>query len=249
MQPERAQALDLKNDPAMRDWAVHFVGRARTSATPLPSEFVEWPASRRLASILWTGTVRGYPAPQAFGRIAAFSDVSAAELVNAFAGGLNSNGACEPWALVVRRDLLWDAGVRPVLYVDQDEASDFQVAVGRIRGQAWQSLVQPTRLTWTPSTSKRDWTHEREWRMCWSSDEPAPALDISSAAVAVVVGESGWSPDRAWPNDEPLTPPYAATRHTLQYTVMRWLYRAQTQDLVDDGRLVVPPLAPQAAGR
>ena len=82
-----AQALDLVNDPALRHWAVHFAGRARTAGTPLPAELAPWPAARRLASILWTGTVRGYPAPQTYGRIAAFSDVSAAELLNTFSGG------------------------------------------------------------------------------------------------------------------------------------------------------------------
>ncbi|WP_410605816.1 hypothetical protein [Amycolatopsis sp. lyj-90] len=57
--------------------------------------------------------------------VAAVSDLSAAELETAFTRGLNTRGRFEPWAVVLDRHLAWQAGFRPVMYVDAEREWGF----------------------------------------------------------------------------------------------------------------------------
>lgn len=226
-----------EGDPALMQWAVHFTGRARSERNAVPVMVGHLNSEQRLASMFLTGWAYGFPSFQTgASSVLSFSDVSAAELRNSFAQGLNGQGRCEPWALVLRRDRLWDLGVRPALYVDEDRSSWYSEAALAERGPGWDALVQPTRITWTPSTGKRDWLNEREWRFCWPPT-PSPArLDISKAIVGLVVGRKGWDPSSV------VSLPRAAgsvvpSRAEAVESAFRWVWDDEQGVLREDGRV------------
>lgn len=185
-----APVFDRIDDPALAERVVHFVGRRR-GQVELP-DAVPKSASERLASILSSGVLRGFPVPHSDQRpVVCASDLSAAELQAAFADGLNARGHIEPWALILRRQSLWLAGMRPVLYVSQGASRHFAAASAEIYGPGWESLVMPTN---PGQFFHEDWAHEREWRRCFDPDDPddLPELAITKPVRAIVVGERGW---------------------------------------------------------
>jgi len=177
-------------------------------------------------------------------RIVCASDVSAAELRAAFHNGINSRGAFEPWAVVLNREAAFrDAtGMRPVHYVDYRMLDRYRRACEEINGPGWGGLVVPTRL-YSRIGAPSDWTHEREWRWCASPDRE-PFLFIGSLVKAVIVGKRGWVPEWAPPGDvfSGMTP-----KDDPEYTVERWYWDPKLRDLVPDGTLAVPALAPREA--
>lgn len=183
--------------------------------------------SQRLSNILLSGYLRGFPVTGAggYGPVVAASDISPAELKHAFKSGLNTRGPVRPWAIVFHRVQMWDLGMRPVIYTEDQYASDFRKASEEIRGRGWGSLVVPTKLD---PQARNDWTHEREWRSCFPREAAAPALDITTTVRAVIVDEPKWLPS---PVTEP-HPDVAGINHPTA-TVERWHWNGQ--DLILDG--------------
>jgi hypothetical protein len=221
-------------DPAMADKVVHFVGRQRGQRTPLPAAVAHLTAEQRLANILNTRQLLGW---QVYGSrllaVACVSDLSAAELETAFARGLNRRGRLEPWAVVLDRQLAWQAGFRPVVYADGDGVEAVRAAMEQVYGPTGPALVVRTEM------GTDDWTAEREWRFCFDPPPPMswniadglvppptpPAvLELNDAVRAVIVGVSGWVP--RWPLPDPTGIPPE-----------RWLWDPTSRRLVHDGRL------------
>ena len=219
-------------DPAMADKVVHFVGRRRGS-TVVPLAVRHMSVEQRLAGILNSRQLLGWPVYQSgLVSVVCVSDLSAAELESAFARGLNARGRLEPWALVLDRQLAWQAGFRPVMYVDAEIVGAVRTALAEVLGPNGPALVVRTQM------GTDDWTAEREWRFCFDqppmvnlaagapppSPQPPSALVLNDAVRAVIVGRSGWVP--RWP-----LPP--ATGIPPE----RWLWDEGTRRLVHDGRL------------
>lgn len=197
---------------------VHFVGRARgTDPLPLPVNHLN--AEQRLAAILSTGRLRGFPV-HGTGDVPVIgaSDISPADLQAAFRTGLNERGAFEPWALVLERDLMWGAGSRPVLYVGRGDYGAVQQALHRRDGRS-RALVQRLDLL----MNRSDWTHEREWR--WIAPSHREELPVWPLLHAIIVGASGWQPP-------------ALAAHSDAHRVERWWWGGG--ELVDDGMVTEP---------
>lgn len=219
-------------DPAMADKVVHFVGRQR-GTTPLPLAVRHMSTEQRLAGILNTRQLLGWQVYQSKSlAVACVSDLSAAELETAFARGLNTRGRLEPWAVVIDRRLAWQAGFRPVMYVDAERVDEVRAAMAEVLGPDGPALVVRTAM------GADDWTAEREWRFCfappppmtWRIGDPPPppnppgVLSLNDGVRAVIVGASGWVP--RWPLPAPSGIPPE-----------RWLWDQESCRLVHDGRL------------
>lgn len=203
---------------------VHFVDRPRGAGVG-PLAVRNLSGSQRLSNILLTGYLRGFYLTGASTPIVAASDLSPAELRHAFKDGLNTRGRPFPWAIVFHRVIAWDLGMRPVIYVEDQYAYHFREATEKVRGPGWGSLVVPTELD---PQAPNDWTHEREWRFCFPRHDEDPALEITAAVRAVIVGESEWLPS---PVADP-HPDVAGTNHPT-CTVERWHWNGQ--GLIHDG--------------
>jgi hypothetical protein len=216
---------------------VHFVGRRRGEAAgqlPLGAANLATPA--RLANILIGGLLRAFPVPgSGASRVICASDISAAELVTAFACGLNTRGALEPWALVLDREAMWALGMRPVVYADLDMELVHKRALVSAKGPGWDGLVVRTEIR--PGPSRTDWTHEREWRMCFDGEAEIASTPIERAVRAVIVGQSQWTPAR------PVEAmPEVALTYSPNFQAVRWFWNGET--LTHDGCIQVTTSPP-----
>lgn len=219
-------------DPAMADKVVQFVGRQR-GTTLLPSAVRARNAEQRLAAILNSGQLLGFPVYQSgMVPVASVSDLSAAKLETAFARGLNTRGRLELWAVVLDRHLLWQAGFRPVVYAESGRVGEIRAALSEIYGPKGAAFVVRTEM------GIDDWTAEREWRFCFDppppqvvriGDPPPPpqlagVLELNDSVRAVIVGRSGWTPRWPLPVASGVPPE-------------RWFWDESGRRLVHDGRL------------
>lgn len=210
----RAFIFDEDQLPAPQ--LVHFVGRPR-GGDPLPPAVGHLDAEERLANILTTGGLTAFPVHGTNGTpVIGASDISPADLEAAFRTGLNTRGPFAPWALVLSRESMWDAGARPVIYADHVRARIVREALNSWSvGQ--EALVQRVDL----NVYRSDWTHEREWR--WLPSAGRGELQVWPQLDAVIVGQPGWQP----PN---------VHAHGDAPRVARWWYTGGS--LVDDGMIV-----------
>jgi hypothetical protein len=204
---------------------VHFVERRLGFNDSPQSAVKDLSGSQRLSNVLIGGFLRAFHViGSSSDRIVAASDISHAELHHAFRTGLNARGPVRPWAVVLRREKMWELGMRPVIYAEASVSERFRGASETIRGPGWGALVVRTELA--PQT-RNDWTHEREWRFCFPY-AAQPFVDIRTAVRAVVVGEQGWLPTPVSGLHLDLALTYFPT-----YSVERWHWNGQT--LVHDG--------------
>jgi hypothetical protein len=223
------QPVWLRTEPLL----IHFVGRPRGSSVfgQMPVQVGDLSDSQKLSNIAISALIRGFTVPgSGSNRIVSASDISPAELYWAFKYGLNTRGAYSPWAVVLDRSAMWQAGMRPVLYVDDIEAQRFQDASGAIRGDGWQALVVRTSLD--PEVRRSDWTHEREWRFCYPANVESPFLDIRRAVRAVITGEQGWEPFYS-----PVLDPAVRWTFYPTYSFSRWYWNGTA--LIDCGTIDV----------
>jgi hypothetical protein len=212
-------------DPAMADKVVHFVGRQRGTQF-LPSEVRPMSTEQRLVNILQTRTLRGFWVARAQdGQAVCVSDLSSAELEAAFHRGLNTRGAVDPWAVVLYRVPIWEAGFRPVMYVEWGKADRQRSALVEMYGAGWGGLAVPTEMRRT--VDREDWTSEREWRYCFPAGTTGASVGIEHGVAAVIVGRSGW------------VPPYPVTLPPATLAPQRWLWDPSRRLLVHDGRVAV----------
>jgi hypothetical protein len=202
----------------------------------VPQHVRHFTTEQRLVNILQMRQLFGFEVPRGQAiRAVCLSDLSSAELEAAFHRGLNIRGAVEPWAVVMLRRRAWEIGLRPVVYADWQKIHEHRNALESIYGDGWGALAVPTELR--PMLEREDWTSEREWRYCFARDAFG-ALGIEHGVAAIIVGRSGWVPPY-----EVQLPPAAVL------TPERWLWDAETKQLVHDGRVGVwsPDAAPVRA--
>lgn len=107
-------------EAAAQGLLVHFVGRRRgDGAGQLPEPTANLPTPDRISNIVWGGLLKAFSAPKSGkSQVVCVSDISAAELLTAFRSVLNARGPLEPWAVILDREAMWAAGMRPVVYAD-----------------------------------------------------------------------------------------------------------------------------------
>jgi hypothetical protein len=164
--------------PAQSDLIYHFCGRPPGTgrSTHLDPTIAAMSAPDRLANILWEGMLRGSTPFGAANRMVCFSESPIEHLL-----WLLHDRAFPPWALLVRRQWVYDFGGGPVWYT---------------RDAQYRTLT-PEQRDWAMrfEAYNSDWLHEREWRI------PVPpglgGLPVTAETiVSVVIGEPGWAPWR-----------------------------------------------------
>jgi hypothetical protein len=213
------------SDPAMADLVVHFVGRQR-GRQPVPTQVGHLTAEQRLVNILQMRQLYGFPVPRSQSiATVCLSDLSSAELEAAFARGLNSRGAVEPWAVVLHRVPTWELGFRPVVYADWARIEAHRKALVDMYGRGWNALAVPTELR--RDMTREDWTSEREWRFCFPPGTAPAAIGIEHGVAAIIVGRSSWEP------------PYPVALPPAEMPPQRWLWDPTSRRLIHDGRVAV----------
>ncbi|MFJ9101122.1 hypothetical protein ACIRJM_21950 [Streptomyces sp. NPDC102405] len=185
----------MSTHPDLPDTLVHFTGRPRGKGDPPPPDFAVGTPEQRLVSILHSGTLRGSPDYWADAPVICFSEVTEEARRVMLRDGAG-RGPYAPWGLVLDRQKLIGAGVRPVLYLSGEEMGATGQLPTRLRNR---------RVRYDPGQS--DWLHEREWRFCFE-DGAEPVLPITPQPVGaagvvsftphlvigVIVGTPGWTP-------------------------------------------------------
>jgi hypothetical protein len=200
--------------PAQSDLLVHFCGRptGRRHTPYVPLDIHDASPAVRLDQILTSGQLKGFPP---FGAdedqpTVCFSESPLPHLEHLLQRGW------KPWGILFRRQWVYDQGGEPVAYV---------------RARRWdrrQREDKPwtVRLEADPDKGWSDWTHEREWRIPLSPEQPYLKLAPESIA-GILVGDASWQPssvpsgyninrltgeigdgtdpfDEPWPNPSPL---------------------------------------------
>jgi hypothetical protein len=218
-------------NPDIPDWLVHFTGRPESFPPVFNLGTVEgWTArsrhadeqrvlaQQRLDGIFTIGGILARQGHGTVGPVVCFSELTfqaiQVQLATGFVGGRKP--AYEPWGLVLHKGPLLAMGVRPVLYLSQEERDLLSSAPASLRDRMVRSV---------PGDPANDWTHEREWRLTFGDATPQNnipwGVPLAPATVrAVIVGVQGWQPAR----------PYASFG-----PIARWLWTGS--GLFDDGVL------------
>ncbi|MFC9271333.1 hypothetical protein ACFTXJ_26630 [Streptomyces zhihengii] len=227
----------MSTHPDLPDTLVHFTGRPRG-----PNERRDFPLTTsedRLVSILRTGTLRGAAPFGLDAPVLCFSEVTEEARRAMLRDGVG-RGRYEPWGLVLHRQQLIAVGARPVLYVSREERDRMKAALPR---RTYNRCVayEPTPAQ---GTTRSDWLHEREWRICFE-EWGEPVLPITPELVAgVIVGTSGWTP---LPRDGSVQPGRSGTGVSVPslgldlawsaHGLARWYWNGA--ELVSDGYIDV----------
>jgi hypothetical protein len=165
----------------------HFTGRPR-AANDRPPWWAPGTPEGRLAAILHGNAIRYNSAPGTPGYVVCLSEASAPALTTLFLTGVTWRGPYAPWALLLGRQALIDAGARPVWYMSDDELDATAHLPARMRDR---------RVRYEPGKNS-DWLAEREWRLCWGdyplSSNHYPVHPLTGLLTAVIVGTPGWCP-------------------------------------------------------
>jgi hypothetical protein len=187
----------------------------------------------RLVSILITGRLKGAPVFGTSEPVICFSEPSeAARRIMLRDGVVSSRGPYAPWGLLFHRAALIAQGVRPAMYLSTDELAATDHLPTKMRNR---------RVRYDPGSS--DWLHEREWRLCYTAEEPPELLITPDLVAGVLVGRKGW------------TPPVLTMRETVElrpgvtfgqswssraaHGLTRWWWTGE--DLVEDGTIDLDP--------
>jgi hypothetical protein len=168
----RVSPLRTYNLPDIGDHLIHFTGRnGGRFAVPDDIRALSYPD--RLARILYQGRIRAVPTFGTGGRaIVAFTESSQASVLR-----LISEGSYTPWGIGFSKQIIFDQGGGPVLYVRGDEwdattaALPDPVRARAVRfwpGAAWQEgdpLILDAQQLPDAIANESQWLHEREWRV------------------------------------------------------------------------------------
>jgi len=141
------------------------------------------------------------------------SEFTVAAIAQQLSGGFTVRGRYQPWAIALNK-----AGpvlaefARPVLYLSREEMGQTASLPSPLRDRRVESV---------PGQPGSDWSHEREWRICWGDDVANPGLNLIPGTVcSIIVGRSGWTPSGRGYHPTPIP---------------RWLWTGR--GLVDDGHI------------
>lgn len=178
---------------------------------------------QRLVRLLQEGKLRAAHTFGTVGPVLCVSEPSQTALQVMLKTGVTWRGAYAPWAVLLDRVGLINAGFRPVWHMSPDELAATSTMPARLRDR---------RIRYVPGSI--DWLAEREWRQCWGdtplAHDAVPALDLTGLLVGVIVGQPGWMPPPATTTEGSATwRRYASSCHTVPR--LWW----NGERLVDDG--------------
>lgn len=189
--PYRSGEMTRVNHPDAPGTLLHFTGRTRGPNESV-QPFAVGDPEQRLRSILVTGALRGAPTWGTRGPVLCMSELSDAALNAILLRGLNERGPYQPWGLVLHRGPMVALGAAPVWYA---RTADYN-ATANLPTQ-----IADRRVHSNPEGNP-DWSHEREWRICWGAVQVEYAwVRLSRDHIrAVIVAQPGWqpSPSPAW---------------------------------------------------
>jgi hypothetical protein len=151
--------------PDVGDHLIHFTGRDGPKLGGVDPAILAMPAQQRLAQILVDGGVRGF---QTFGSNAPV--VCLTESTKASVLRLIHDGRYEPCGIGFSKQLVFDRGGGPALYVRGDEWPTATEALAhplRARLVRFWPGAAPDPGEYLPDNLERksEWLHEREWRV------------------------------------------------------------------------------------
>jgi hypothetical protein len=172
--------------PDLSGVLTHFCDRDRPQPS-IPLEIRGMTAQQRLESILWAGKLSGF--------VTFSGGVPALCFTEATTNGLSfliGRRNYRPWALVVDRQAVYDAGGGPVWHARPEEY-EF------LRGICESGQVNNRLQSWLVRLGgTSDWLEEREWRIPLLPAPYEPALELSAIGLqALLVGDRDWSPARS----------------------------------------------------
>ena len=159
----RVLPLRTYNSPDVGDYLVHFTGRAG-SRIKVDSRIAALPAQERLLHLLVDGVVRGFETFGADGPVACFTESTKAAMRE-----LIHEGRYEPCGVGFSKQLIFDQGGGPALYIRGDEWAAATALPHPLRSRIvrlWPG-AEPEAGEELPSHLSRpsEWLHEREWRV------------------------------------------------------------------------------------
>lgn len=180
-------ALRPLDHPDLSDYVVHLTGRARPRPD-LDGQIRAMTAEERLRSILYDREIRAFTTFYAASPVVCFTESTVAGLTY-----LIAEHHYEPWGLVFDKQVVWDAGAGPALYVRGDEWHAAQQMEEALRARA---------VRYEPG--RHEWVQEREWRL----PVPPPGTGFRferSQVHAMLVADFGWPPDEVHQRYDPRT--------------------------------------------
>ena len=204
-------------NPDIPPWLVHFTGRPASfqNRWKMPAVAPSQQAEERLIAILTDGAIKAAVPHGAQFPAVCMSEFTLPAIEHQLRSGFTSRGPYQPWAVVLNKTgPIMVEHARPVLYLSYAEMMATNGLSPALKDRRVQSV---------PGERENDWTHEREWRMCWGADVERAGirLDLPGTLRAIIVGRSGWTPHAR--SLHPTTP------------IPRWLWTGAS--LVTDGEI------------
>lgn len=165
---------------------VHFTGRTRGPDQSLPHG-LPTAALSRLEAIITTGILRGFRAPWTEGPVVCFSELSAVAVERQLVEGFTRRGPYEPYGVIITKLAAFQAGARPAWYLTDSEWE-------ATNGLPLSRSFKDRRVKSEPG-GPVDWTHEREWRICFDSPRGEPHWQLPVGSVAGVITDDPWIRD------------------------------------------------------
>lgn len=157
--------------PELSDVLTHFCGRGRDRAD-LPASIQQLSSADRLENILWEQRLRTFVTFSRGDPAVCFTEAGKAGIKF-----MIKERGYEPWALLFRRQDVYDAGGGPIWHARPTEydllCQDPHLRSWAVRFEAGHS----------------DWLEEREWRIVRTADIPLSEL----RPIGLVVGNSWWT--------------------------------------------------------
>lgn len=174
----------MPGNPDLPAELVHFTGRTRSAATPLPAG-LPMTASQRLGEIVRTGYLRGFRAGTE-GPVVCFAELTASAVQHQLVSGFTTRGPYEPFGVLIHKSAAVTAGARQVWYVEPARWSDTdRLPTRELRDRRVKSLPG----------SAIDWTHEREWRIALRPESAPPRWDLPPEAIAGIITDDPYIRD------------------------------------------------------
>jgi hypothetical protein len=161
--PMRVNPLRTYDLPDVGDHLIHFTGRNGPRTDDVDQHIRGLSAERRLVGILVDRTIRGFEAFGAGAPVACFSESAKAAIPK-----LVREGRYAPCGIAFSKQLIFESGGGPALYVRGDEWETMTAAVPQpVRSRLvrfWPGATPPDG-TYMPShlANPSEWLHEREW--------------------------------------------------------------------------------------
>jgi hypothetical protein len=161
----RVQPLQTYDLPDVGDHLIHFTGRSGARTDDVDQRILNLSPERRLVEILVDRVIRGFEAFGAGAPVACFSESTKASIPK-----LIRDGRYAPYGIAFSKQLIFENGGGPALYVRGDEWETMAAAVPQpVRSRLvrfWPGAVSPDgKKLPHPLENRSEWLHEREWRV------------------------------------------------------------------------------------